>query len=153
MGLSDFFKNFPTLARQAAQEDGRIPEIDQPPAPILRRDLSTLDDAQLIDIARRYMHTHEDLAVAAISKVKKQMRLRLIAMDPDMTDVVRMCAIGRLREDSDETCAMIARADHNPVIAHFAASNIKSRRWLETCQDIRHEVTRAFVQMKLALTH
>lgn len=143
MGLKDFLQNFGLLADTAAREDGRLPEGEQPKPRITRKDMLDIKtDAELISFAKAFVTRDEDIAVSAVNRVRSQLRLQFLALDPDEHVLLRMTAINKLEDE--KTLALIASADFSPSIALLAISKCKELESYRLACTSPHDVVRHY---------
>ncbi len=145
MGFIKFFFKFRHFLRLLLQSEQ--PEITtdtgiRPRADKLREKFQ--NELEAVAYLRRH-HDDERGVDIAIDSIKNMLRLRTLALDPDLQPYIRIAALRRLDHTSDDTRIHIARTEYDPSVAIFAIMSLKDKSRAHEALDSVHEVVKLHI--------
>lgn len=108
-------------------------------------------DMELVSFIRHHGEGDKDLAVSAIRRIANNLRVQILAMDPDLPPYIRIAALGKLGPSADSLRIMIARTDHDPAVAIVAIQTLHDRTRVKDAYGSVHDVVNLFLRTKYAL--
>lgn len=102
------------------------------------------DDGEIIAFVMKYSE-HEDVVIKAIAKIRNQLRLQVIALDPDLLPYIRIAALEHLNSTGDDIRIRIARTDRDPGVCVVAIQTLHRKSRATEARDSVHDVVRLFI--------
>lgn len=141
MGIFSLFSRLRRIIRDSVEP---FPESKKTETGI-RPKIDTLkDDSDIIAFIRKYSE-HQDIVIKAIARIRNQLRLQLIALDPSQVPYIRVAALGRIDSTGDDLRILIARSDHDPAVCIVAIQTLYNRKRAPEARDTIHDVVKLFI--------
>jgi hypothetical protein len=141
VGLFSLFTRLRRIIRDSVEP---FPESEKTETGIRPKVEGLKDDSEIVAFIRKYSD-HEDVVIKAVGKIRNQLRLQVIALDPDLLPYIRIAALGRLDSSGDDPRIRIARSDRDPAVCIVAIQTLHDRRRAQEARDTIHDVVRLFL--------
>ncbi|QQR60893.1 hypothetical protein IPH19_00255 [Candidatus Uhrbacteria bacterium] len=141
MGIYSLFSRLRRIIRDSVEP---FPESEKTETGIRPNVEGLKDDSDIIAFIRKHSE-HKDIVIKAIARIRNQLRLQLIALDPDQVPYIRVAALGHIDSTGDDLRILIARSDRDPAVCIVAIQTLHDRRRAQEARDTIHDVVRLFL--------
>lgn len=134
MGIYSLFSRLRRIIRDSVEP---FPESEKTETGIRPNVEGLKDDSDIIAFIRKHSE-HKDIVIKAIARIRNQLRLQLIALDPDQVPYIRVAALGHIDSTGDDLRILIARSDHDPDVCIVAIQTLCDKRRAAEASDTIH---------------